>query len=101
MRIRQARVRGSTMIDALSKGLNQKPAMIKGRPPVSPSRGFALWLALLFLYSLLLPGVAQTPGRDAGFTASAAQSPSSRGLLSPLGSDAVQPETLSLGPEPF
>lgn len=52
------------MIDALSKGLNQKPAMIKGAPPVTPSRAFALWLALLFLYFLLLPSAAETPQRD-------------------------------------
>ena len=53
------------MIDTLSKGLNQKPAMIKGLPPVTPSRAFALWLALLFLYFLLLPSAAETPERGA------------------------------------
>jgi hypothetical protein len=56
------------MIDALSKGLNQKPAMIKGAPSVTPSRAFALWLALLFLYFLLLPSAAQTPSRDGAHT---------------------------------
>ena len=49
---------------ALTKGLNQKPALIKGASPVTPSRGFALWLALLVLYFLLLPSVAETPYRD-------------------------------------
>ncbi len=49
------------MIDTLSRGLTQKPAMIKGLPPVTPSRVFALWLALLMLYFLLLPTAAETP----------------------------------------
>ena len=53
------------MIDTLSKGLNQKPARIKGVFRATPSRAFALWLALLFLYFLLLPSVAETPGRAA------------------------------------
>ncbi len=61
------------MIDTLSKGLNQKPAMIKGLPPVTPSRAFALWLALLFLYFLLLPTVATTPARGAEMSASVNQ----------------------------
>lgn len=52
------------MTHALTKGLNQKPAMIKGVSPVTPSRGFALWLALLVLYFLLLPSAAETPHRD-------------------------------------
>ncbi len=52
------------MTHALTKGLNQKPAMITGVSLVTPSRGFALWLALLVLYFLLLPSAAQTPHRD-------------------------------------
>jgi len=51
------------MFNALNKGLNQKPAMVKGVPSVTPSRAFALWLALLFLYFLLLPSAAETPHR--------------------------------------
>lgn len=43
------------MIDLMSKGLTQKSAVIKGGQWVSPSRAFALWLALLILYFLLLP----------------------------------------------
>ena len=70
MRSGQARERANTMIDTLSKGLNQKPAMIKGLPPVTPSRAFALWLALLFLYFLLLPSAAETPERGAEMSAS-------------------------------
>ena len=35
------------MINAVTKGLTQKPAVIKGGPPVTRSRAFALWLALL------------------------------------------------------
>ena len=58
------------MIDALSKGLNQKPAMIKGVPPATPYRAFVLWLALLFLYFLLLPTAAETPDSGAGYSAS-------------------------------
>lgn len=61
------------MIHTLSKGLNQKPAMIKGLPPVAPSRAFALWLALLFLYFLLLPTAAKTPERGVEVSASADQ----------------------------
>jgi hypothetical protein len=61
------------MIHTLSKGLNQKPAMIKGLPPVAPSRAFALWLALLFLYFLLLPSAAETPERGAEISASVNQ----------------------------
>jgi hypothetical protein len=61
------------MIDTLSKGLNQKPVMIKGRPPVAPSRAFALWLALLCLYFLLLPTAATTPARAVEIPASAHQ----------------------------
>lgn len=61
------------MIHTLSKGLNQKPAMIKGLPPVAPSRAFALWLALLFLYFLLLPTAATTPARGVEVSASAVQ----------------------------
>jgi len=49
------------MTHALTKGLNQKPAMIKAASPATPSRGFALWLALLVLYFLLLPSAADTP----------------------------------------
>ena len=58
------------MIDALSKGLNQKPAMVKGVLPATPSRAFALWLVLLFLYFLLLPSAAETPDRGAEYSAS-------------------------------
>lgn len=42
----------------MSKGLTQKSAVIKGGPGVAPSRAFALWLALLILYFLLLPTAA-------------------------------------------
>lgn len=49
------------MINAVSKGLTQKPAVIKGGPPVTRSRAFALWLALLVLYFLILPSAADTP----------------------------------------
>jgi hypothetical protein len=59
----------NTMIDTLSKGLNQKPAMIKGVSRATPSRAFALWLALLLLYFLLLPTAAETPGRAAEIAA--------------------------------
>ena len=45
--------------------------MIKGAPQVTPSRAFALWLALLFLYFLLLPSAAETPPRDSEFSVSA------------------------------
>ena len=58
------------MIDTLSKGLNQNPAMIKGVPPATPSWAFALWLALLFLYLLLLPTTVDTPDRETGISAS-------------------------------
>ena len=58
------------MFDALSKGLNQKPAMVKGVAPATPSRAFALWLILLLLYFLLLPTAAKTPDRGAGISAS-------------------------------
>ena len=61
------------MIYALSKGLNQKPSMIKGVAPVTPTRAFALWLALLFLYFLLLPTAAETPRDDGQFSASTSQ----------------------------
>ena len=59
-----ARVHEAMMTHALSKGLNQKSAMRKSPSPVAPSRGFALWLALLVLYFLLLPSAAETPGDD-------------------------------------
>ncbi len=49
------------MIEAVSKGLTQKPAIIKPGTPVSPSRAFALWLALLCLYFFLLPSAAEPP----------------------------------------
>jgi len=52
------------MTHALTKDSTQKPTMIKGASPVTPSRGFALWLALLVLYFLLLPSAAETPHRD-------------------------------------
>ncbi len=58
------------MIGALSKGLNQKPAMIKGVFPATPFRAFALWLVLLFLYFLLLPSAAETLDRGAEYSAS-------------------------------
>ena len=61
------------MIQALNKGVNQKPAMIKGVAPAMPSRAFALWLALLFLYFLLLPSAAETPRHDGAFSASAGE----------------------------
>ncbi len=63
----------NTMIDTLSKGLNQKPVMIKRLPGVTPSRAFALWLALLCLYFLLLPTAATTPARGVEMSASADQ----------------------------
>jgi hypothetical protein len=49
------------MINAVTKGLTQKAAVIKAGPPVTRSRAFALWLALLVLYFLLLPTAADTP----------------------------------------
>ncbi len=61
------------MMQALSKGVNQKPAIIKGVSPAIPSRAFALWLALLFLYFLLLPSAAETPRHGAAFFASTGQ----------------------------
>ena len=45
--------------------------MIKGPPPVSPSRAFALWLVLLLLYFLLLPSAAKSPERGVEMSASA------------------------------
>ena len=57
------------MIDAISKGLNQKLPIIKLGPPARPSRAFGLWLALLVLYFLLLPTAANTPDRGAGNSA--------------------------------
>ena len=74
MRKFQARERVNTMIDTLSKGLNQKPAMVKGVFRATPSRAFALWLALLLLYFLLLPSAAETPGRVAEMAAGNDQS---------------------------
>ena len=59
------------MIDAISKGLNQKLPMIKVAPPARPSRAFGLWLALLVLYVLLLPSAADTPDHGIGLSASA------------------------------
>ena len=44
--------------------------MIKGLPPATPSKAFALWLALLLLYFLLLPSAAETSGRDAEISSS-------------------------------
>lgn len=44
---------------------SQNAAVIKGTPWARPSRAFALWLALLFLYFLLLPTAAETPHADA------------------------------------
>jgi hypothetical protein len=51
------------MTHTLTKGLNQNPAMIKDASPATPFRGFALWLALLVLYFLLLPSAADTPSQ--------------------------------------
>jgi len=73
MRIVQARECVNTMIDTLSKGLKQKPAMVKGVSEATPSRAFALWLALLFLYFLLLPTTAETPGQAAEMAAGGEQ----------------------------
>ena len=58
------------MIQARNKGVNQKPAVSKGVAPAMPSRAFALWLTLLFLYFLLLPSAAETPRHDAAFSSS-------------------------------
>jgi len=71
--------------------------MIKGTPPVTPARAFALWLALLLLYFLLLPSAAQMPNRDAEFSTSAA----GERLPSPIRSDGVQPGTLSIKAVPL
>jgi hypothetical protein len=71
-----ARTRSATMINVLSKGLNQKPAMFKGLPPATPSKAFALWLALLLLYFLLLPSAAQSPGRSPELAVNSVQSES-------------------------
>lgn len=60
------------MIDAILKDLDQKPVVIKGAPPATRSRAFALWLALLVLYFLLLPTAAETPDGVAGTSASGA-----------------------------
>lgn len=54
------------MIDAILKDLDQKPIVIKAAPPATRSRAFALWLALLVLYFLLLPTAAEMPGGGAG-----------------------------------
>ena len=62
------------MVDVVSKGLAQESAVIKGTPPVTRSRAFALWLALLVLYFLLLPTAADTPGPGAGPAAASEQS---------------------------
>ena len=48
-------------------------ATIKGLPAPKPSRAFALWLALLFLYFMLLPTAAEVQER--GVEAQATQSP--------------------------
>jgi hypothetical protein len=53
------------MFEAIDKSLDQKHARIKAALPVTPTRGFALWLALLLLYFLLLPSAADTPERGA------------------------------------
>lgn len=58
------------MIDAIIKDLDQKPVVIKGTPPATRSRAFALWLALLILYFLLLPTAADSPDSGAGAAAS-------------------------------
>ena len=51
----------SEMIDAILKDLDQNSTVIKVAPPARRSRAFALWLALLVLYVLLLPTAAETP----------------------------------------
>jgi hypothetical protein len=56
------------MIDAILKDLDQKPVVIKAVPRASRSRAFALWLALLVLYVLLLPSAAETPDGGAGIS---------------------------------
>ena len=61
------------MFDAIIKDLDQKTVVIKGVPPATRSRAFALWLALLVLYFLLLPTAAETPDRGAGISSSGAQ----------------------------
>lgn len=53
------------MLEAIDKPLDHKSARIKGALPVTPSRGFALWLALLLLYFLILPTAADTPAQPA------------------------------------
>jgi hypothetical protein len=58
------------MIDAILKDLDQKPALIKAAPRASRSRAFALWLALLVLYVLLLPSAAETTATGAGISTS-------------------------------
>lgn len=53
------------MLEVIAKPLDQKSARIKAALPVTPSRGFALWLVLLLLYCLLLPSAAETPAPEA------------------------------------
>lgn len=55
---------------SLMKFSSQNAAVINGAPTAKPSRAFALWLALLLLYFLLLPTAADTPKRDAQASAS-------------------------------
>ena len=61
------------MIDAIIKDLDQKAVVIKGTPPATRSRAFALWLALLILYFLLLPTAAEIP--DDGAVVSPSEAP--------------------------
>lgn len=70
------------MVDVVSKGLAQETAVIKGTPPVTRSRAFALWLALLVLYFLLLPTAADTPDPGAG-PAAVSERSASRGPVAP------------------
>jgi hypothetical protein len=74
------------MIDAIFKDLDQKPVLIKAAPRASRSRAFALWLALLVLYVLLLPSAAETTASGAGISSSEAPA---LGFVGPQRLDAV------------
>lgn len=71
-----------SMINAVTKGLTQNPAVIKAAPPVTRSRASVLWLALLVLYFLLLPTAADTP--SAGVDLSPAGKPPAAGAAYPV-----------------
>ena len=58
------------MIEAISKGLNQKLPMIKLGPPARHSRVLGLWFVLLVLYFMLLPSAADIPERGLELSAS-------------------------------